>query len=172
MYGVLDIQVHQSNYFLEQDQIAIEILANHIGWVIDNSEQFEHISWINRIVETIADPIFTQNHLEETLQEIADSAQKELGVDLVFLYSYNSKAAEDLSGPIYSGALKHPEIMDTCPTDRDSIVFRLIEHEGIMLTNENFESNKFEEHPLFKPSLSHRRTGRPPFIKEKKSNQT
>jgi putative methionine-R-sulfoxide reductase with GAF domain len=63
LYGVLDIQVHQPDYFLDQDLKAIEILANNIGWVIDNSEQYEHISWINRIVETIAAPMFTHTVL-------------------------------------------------------------------------------------------------------------
>lgn len=164
LYGVLDIQVHQPDYFLEQDQVAIEILANHIGWVIDNSEQFDHISWINRVIESIAAPIFTQNHLDETLQEIADSAQKEMGVDLVFLYSYNPNAAEELSGPIYSGALIHPEIMDSCPSEPDNIVYRLLEHEEIMLVNENIKNGEFEDHPLFKPSFVERRAGRPPFI--------
>lgn len=164
LFGVLDIQVHQPFYFLEQDQVAIEILANHIGWVIDNTEQYDHISWINRVIEKIAAPIFTQNHLEETLQEIADSAQKEMGVDLVFLYSYNPKAAEELSGPIYSGVLKHPEIMDTYPSNPDNIVYRLINHEETILINENITFGEFENAPLFKPSLKHRRTGRPPFI--------
>lgn len=164
LYGVLDIQVHQKDYFLEQDLVAIEILINHIGWVIDNAEQVDHISWINRVVETIAEPIFTQKGLEETLQEIADSAQKEMNVDLVYLYSYNQVASEKLSTPIYSGFLKHPEIMETYPTDPDSIVYRLIDHHETILVNEDIKLGEFENNPLFKPSLAHRQSGRPPFI--------
>lgn len=168
LYGVLDIEVHQRDYFLDQEIKAIEILANHIGWVIDNSEQFSHNSWINRIVETIAAPIFTQTHLEETLQEIADSAAKELDADLVFLYSYDDGSKDKVSGPIYSGMLLHPELMDYTSVDHDNVVFRLLANGERIYIHENLENLNVTEHFLFKPSPTHIRTGRPTFIEREK----
>jgi signal transduction histidine kinase len=164
IYGVLDIQVHQPDYFLEQELKAIEILANHIGWVVDNSEQFGHISWINRIVETIAAPIFNQTQLDETLQEIADSALEELKADLVFLYSYDPNMKESVAGPIYAGMLLHPELMDPASLDPDNVVFRLISSEERIYLNEDFDKVDLKVHPLFKPSPAHLATGRPTFI--------
>lgn len=168
LYGVLDIQVHQPDYFLEQDVKAIEILANHIGWVIDNSEQFDHISWVNRIVETIAAPIFTQTHLDETLQEIADSAAEELEADLVFLYSYDPGTKDKISGPLYSGMLLHPELMDPASIDPDNVVYRLLSEGERIYINADLEKVELDMHPLFKPSPTHILTGRPTFIEREK----
>jgi signal transduction histidine kinase len=168
LYGVLDIQVNQPYYFLDQDLKAIEILTNHIGWVIDNSAQFDHISWVNRIIETIAAPIFTQSHLDETLQEIADSALEELDADLVFLYSYDSSVDEGLSGPIYSGNLLRPELLDSTPVDKDNVVFRLISDIGQIHVNEDLDNIELDEHPLFRPSQAHILSGRPTFVKREK----
>jgi signal transduction histidine kinase len=172
LYGVLDIQVHQSNFFLEQDLKAIEILANHIGWVIDNSEQFAHINWVNRIIETIATPIFTQNHLEETLQEIADSALRQLNADLVFLYSCDPGMGNSLSGPIYAGDLLRPELIDPNSIDDDNVVSRLVSDTTQLYINENLETIQWEEHPLFRPSQTHIVTSKPTFIEREgiKSN--
>ena len=165
LYGVLDIQVHQSEYFLDQEIQAIEILANHIGWVIDNAEQFEHISWVNRIIETIAAPIFTQTHLDETLQEIADSALEELKADLVFLYSYDDSTKEGISGPIYSGNFLHPELMDPVTAmDPDSIVYRLKSDVEQIFVNENLDEMDLSTNELLKPSARHLATGKPTFI--------
>lgn len=172
LYGVLDIQVHQPNFFLEQDLKAIEILANHIGWVIDNSEQFAHINWVNRIIETIATPIFTQNHLEETLQEIADSARRRLDVDLVYLYSCDPSMGNSLSGPIYSGDLLRPDLIDPPSIEKDNVVSRLISDTNQLYINENLETLQWEEHPLFRPSQTHIVTSKPTFIEREgiKSN--
>lgn len=172
LYGVLDIQVHQADYFLDQDIQAIQILANHIGWVIDNSEQFEHISWVNRIVETIAAPIFTQNDLDETLQEIANSAAVELSADLVFLYSYDPNTKERIFGPIYAGDLLHSDLMDATTADQDNVVFRLIDNNEHVYINENLDKIDINSHVIFKPSPTHKRTGKPTFIEreEIKSN--
>ena len=125
LYGVLDIQVQQLDYFFDQDWKAIEILANNIGWVVDNYEQFEHINWINHIIEKIAMPIFTQNYLDDTLQEIAEVAQQELGADLVMLYSYDPDNKSGVLGPIYAGDPLHPEFLLQISQENDNVVHRL-----------------------------------------------
>lgn len=168
LYGVLDIQVHHSQYFLDQEIKAIEILANHIGWVIDNSEQFAHISWINRIVKTIVSPIFTKTHLDETLQEIADSAAEELDADLVFLYAYDPSLREKIIGPIYSGDLIHPELMDATVTDPDNVVFRLINEKQQIFVFEDLGDIDINTHLIFKPSPTHLKNGKPTFIEREK----
>ena len=168
LYGVLDIQVDQPEYFLDQDRKAIEILANYVGWVIDNSEQFQHLSWVNRIVESIAAPIFTQNHLDETLQEIADSALEELQADLVFLYSYDRSLKEELAGPIYSGDLFHPEHIAPTTLNPENVVFRLVSASERTYIHEDLEHANLNDHPLLKPSPAHVTAGRPTFIEREK----
>ena len=168
LFGVLDIEVHQRDFFLDQDRKALEILANHIGWVIDNSGQFDHISWINRMIETIAAPIFTQNHLDETLQEIANSAVEELDADLVFLFSYDSSSRDKISSPIYAGPLLHPELIDPASVDPDNVVNRLLPDSELIYVNEDLDKLELEAHPLFKASQTHVQTGRPTFIEREK----
>lgn len=168
LFGVLDIQVHQTNYFLDQDIQAIQILANHLGWVIDNSEQFEHINWINRVVETIASPMFTQADLDETLQGIAKSAAEELAADQVLLYSYDANSNEKLFGPIYAGDLLFPELMDATTFDQDNVVFRIIDSDEDIITNTNLDQVRLKTHRIFKPSPTHKLTGKPTFIEREK----
>jgi signal transduction histidine kinase/putative methionine-R-sulfoxide reductase with GAF domain len=168
LYGVLDIQVEKKDYFLDQDLKAIEVLANNIGWVVDNSEQFEHINWINRIIEKIAMPIFTQNHLDDTLQEIADVAQHELGVDLAILYSYDPDTKEGALGPIYAGDPLYPEYFQHANQENDSVVHRLIEKGDPIYYYENLAELELSEHPLFRPSPFHLATGNSTFIEREK----
>lgn len=168
LYGVLDIQVHQPDYFLDQDVQAIQILANHLGWVIDNSEQFEHINWINRIVETIASPMFTQTDLDETLKEIAKSATNELGVDSVLLYSRDPNSKEKIFGPIYAGNHLHIDFMDATLADQDNVVFRVIDSDKNIFINQDLDKVNINSHPIFKPSPTHKRTGKPTFIEREK----
>ncbi len=172
LYGVLDIQVQQADYFLDQDLKAIEILANNIGWVVDNSEQFEHINWINRIIEKIAMPIFTQNHLDATLQEIADVAQQELAADLVMLYSFDPGSREGVLGPIYAGQPMQPELLQHISEENDNVVQRLIDRGDPIYCFEDLRELELDRHPLFMPSSTHRATGRPTFIEREniKSN--
>jgi signal transduction histidine kinase len=164
LYGVLDIQVQQSDYFLDQDLKAIEILANNIGWVVDNSEQFEHINWINQIIEKIAMPIFTQNHLDDTLQEIADVAQQELAADLVMLYSYDPSSQDGILGPIYAGQPMQAELLQHVSRENDNVVQRLIDKGEQIYCFEDLSELELDRHPLFMPSPTHRATGRPTFI--------
>lgn len=168
LYGVLDIQVQQSDFFLDQDLKAIEILANNIGWVVDNSEQFEHINWLNRIIEKIAMPIFTQNYLDDTLQEIADVAQQELAADLVMVYSFDPDTSEGVLGPIYAGQPLHPELLQHVSQENDNVVQRLINRGDKMYCYEDLDELELDEHPLFSPSSTHRATGRPTFIAREK----
>lgn len=168
LYGVLDIQVQQSDYFLDQDLKAIEILANNIGWVVDNSEQFEHINWLNHIIEKIAMPIFTQNYLDDTLQEIADVAQQELAADLVMVYSFDPGTSEGVLGPIYAGQPLHPELLQHVSQENDNVVQRLVNRGEKMYWNEDLDEIELDDHPLFSPSPTHRATGRPTFIAREK----
>jgi len=164
LYGVLDIQVQKKDYFLEQDLKAIEILANNIGWIVDNAEQFEHINWLNHMIEKIAMPIFTQNHLNDTLQEIADVAQQELAADLVMLYSYDPGSPAGVLGPIYSGQPRYPELLLQISQENDNVVHRLIDKGQPIYGFENLDGLNLDEHPLFRPSPTHFSTGRPTFI--------
>lgn len=165
LYGVLDIQVNQPNYFLDQDWQAIEILANNIGWVIDNSEQYSHIRWLNGIVDTIADPIFTQARLDGTLRKIAESALQELEADLVLLYTYDPFSKDGVLGPIFAGKPNFPEFLKNPSTTRDNVVWRLImDGKDEIYTYEDLGQLNLEEHPLFKPSQIHVVTGKPTFI--------
>ncbi|MCE9647143.1 MAG: GAF domain-containing protein [Chloroflexi bacterium] len=168
LYGVLDIQVQQRDYFLDQDLKALQILANNIGWVVDNSEQFEHFNWINHIIQKIAMPIFTQNYLDDTLQEIADVAQQELGTDLVILYSYDPDTKEGALGPIYAGEPMQPELLQHVSQENDNVVLRLIANGDPIYCYENLNELVLTEHPLFRPSPTHRATGRPTFIEREK----
>jgi signal transduction histidine kinase len=172
LYGVLDIQVNVAAYFLDQEIRAIEILANQIAWVIYSGQQNEHVGWLNRFIETIADPIFTQTHLDETLQEIADSALEELNADLVFLFSTDPAAKEGISDPIYSGNLLHPELLRASPRAPDNVVFRLISSSERIYINEDLERINLALDPLFRPSPTHVFAGRLTFIQreEIKSN--
>jgi signal transduction histidine kinase/putative methionine-R-sulfoxide reductase with GAF domain len=164
LYGVLDIQVQDAVYFLEQEIKAVEILSNHIGWVVDSAQQYDHIGWLNSSIEKIADPIFTQGHLDETLQEIADSALEELKADLVILYSNDPGAGDGVSGPIYSGDLLHPELINAGPVDPDNVVFRLITSDERIYVNEDLDKIDLNSYPLFRPSATHVSTGKLTFI--------
>ena len=168
LYGVLDIQVQQSDYFLDQDLKAIEVLANNIGWVVDNFEQFEHINWINQIIEKIAMPIFTQNYLDDTLQEIADTAQQELGADLVMLYSYDPGTRDDALAPIYAGQPFHAELLQHVSQENDNVVQRLIASGEPIYCFQDLSELELDKHPVFQPSPTHRATGRPTFITREK----
>jgi len=164
LYGVLDIQVETPDYFLDQDIHATEILANNLGWVVDNSDQFEHINWLNRMMEKIAMPILTQTYLDDTLQEIADTARIELGADLVMLYSFDPGTPDGVVGPIYAGQPLHPELLKNISDEKDNAVYRLLFQGAPIHCQEDLNKVDVSIDPLFGPSSTHRATGRPTFI--------
>lgn len=164
LYGVLDIQVENPDYFLDQDIQATEILANNLGWVVDNSAQFEHVNWLNRMMEKIAMPILTQTYLDDTLQEIADNALIELGADLVMLYSYDQGTPDGVVGPIYAGKALQPELLENISTEKDNVVYRLLVQDKAIYTSPDLSMMDLNSDPLFGPSSIHRATGRLSFI--------
>lgn len=164
LYGALDIQADHRDYFLDQDLPSMQILANHIGWMIDSFEQFDHLNWINRIVENIAAPIFTQADLEQTLQEIADTAHHELDADPVVLWSYDPKTAHKPMGPIYAGHLAYPEIVAVTEITSDNIIYKLLSMGDEIYLFEDLARIDLSTHPIFRPSSFHRSTGRPSFV--------
>jgi signal transduction histidine kinase len=161
-YGVLDVQTNQKNYLLNQDLRALEILANHIGWVLDNGKQFENLNLINETIENIAEPIFTQNDLEETLQEIAEAAKRELDVDLVVVYSYDANE-DTLLGPIYAGKPFHPEVLELTNIERDSIVYRLLSSDEKIYLFEDLDQI-VEHESIFQSTSFHQLSGKPTFV--------
>lgn len=164
LYGLIDVQVKYRDYFLDQDLKAIEILANHISWVIDNTEKIEHLNWINGILDNIAGPILSQNDLLDTLQEIADAAKHELKADLVVLFGFESNKSNKILGPIYSGKAFNPEEMGASIQSDDNVVNRIRYSNQDFYENRNLNSSDLSSHQFFSPTKFHIANGIPNFI--------
>jgi signal transduction histidine kinase len=164
LYGVLDVQVNRRAYFLDQDVSALEILANHIGWVIDNAEQFQHLNWVDEVLEDIAESFLTQDDLEETLREIARAAARELGANLVTLYCYGQRADDSVIGPIIAGTARYPDVLAQTRLGQDNVVHRMRYYEDEMFVCDDLGTIDLQNHPLLRPSIQHVTYGRPTFI--------
>jgi signal transduction histidine kinase len=163
LYGVLDVQVHSTEYFLDQDLSAIEILANHVGWIIDNTRQIKQIDSVNKIIKNIAGPIFTQNDLEDTLHEVANTAFNELKADIVVLYAYDSRD-EKLTGPIYAGHAFYPDLLLMSEADPENIIYRILSRDDDLYLFADLNSVDMENHFLFRPLNSNKLSGKPSFL--------
>lgn len=163
LYGVLDVQVKRRNYFLDQDLKAVEILANHVGWVIDSANHVGYVTWTDNILAQLGTSFFSKTDLEDILQEIANLAHQELKTDLVVIYIYPPEDSTPV-GPVYAGNALQPEELGRSHVSSDSIVHRVKKAAGKILTCEDLEKINVETHPLFKPSTFHRETNPPPFV--------
>lgn len=167
LYGVLDVQVHQAGYFLKHDVEAMQILANHLGWVLDYCLQQPHNLRINDIMRRIARRFLTKNDIEETLYEIAEAAFTELKADLVILYSYDSKN-DILLGPYYAGKPLQAEALHQSVVFKDNVVYRLLAAKQEIYLNPDLSRQDLDPQ-IFQPSDHHiRKTGRLPFIEREK----
>lgn len=163
LYGVLDVQTAQRDYFLDQDLKAVEIVANHVGWVIDSSNNIGYLTWTERILAKIGVSFFSMTDLEDVLQEISNLAKQELETDLVVIYCYLPEVEEPV-GPIYAGEVIWPDELGRSHYPADSIVHRIRHIDEEVLICENLELIDLNDHPLFQPSIYHRRTKKSPFV--------
>lgn len=163
LYGVMDVQSWRKDYFLDQDIKAIEIIANHLGWVIQSADQLERQLEIGNIVKNVAQRFFTRQDFHETLQEIADTAYSHLKADVVTLFSYNP-ATENLIGPIFSGYLNQEQALERATLNIENVVHRFLRADGEIYSHKNLDALPLEGHPFFSPTPYHRERGVKTFI--------
>ncbi|NUM45127.1 MAG: GAF domain-containing protein [Anaerolineales bacterium] len=163
LYGVIDVQSWRKDYFLDQDIKALEIIANHLSWVIQSADQLVRQIEIGHIVKNVAQRFFTHQDFHETLQEIADTAQSHLKADVVTLFSYNP-TTENLIGPIFSGFLSQEQTPERISLNKDNTVHRFLRMGEEMYINPNLNEIDLENHPFFAPTRYHQEKGIKTFI--------
>lgn len=163
LYGAIDVQSWRKDYFLDQDIKAIEIIANHLGWVIQSADQLLRQIEIGNIVKNVAQRFFTHQDFHDTLQEIADTAQSHLKADVVTLFSYNP-TTENLFGPIFSGYLYQEQIPERVSLNKENAVHRFLRMGEEIYTNPNLNELDLKNHPFFAPTHYHREKGVKTFI--------
>lgn len=117
--GVLDIQDRRPGAFLAQDSEIMDILADHIGRVFDNSTSLQSI------VRSVARRFMSHHELEATLKDIARAAHDELKADIVLLYEHDPTINQVKLGGHY-GEIREPEQFDMLVEHSCAIVDRLL----------------------------------------------
>jgi signal transduction histidine kinase len=159
--GVFDIQAHTTNVFLKQDVEVIEILAGHLGRVLDNIRIHGSRNRISTIVESISHRILSEHELEGTLNQIVLAAYEELDADIVALYERNP-LTNAVTGPICSGSLRHPEALKRTVLEPTSLVYRLLSAAQDDYFDEDVRV--LADDGLFSPSGYHLASGDPTFV--------
>lgn len=161
VWGVFDIQSHRPNVFLTQDVEVIEILAGHLGRVLDNIRIHGSRHCISTIVESISHRILSEHELEGTLNQIVLAAHEELDADIVALYERNPQT-NAVTGPICSGTLRYPETLKRTVLAPDSLIFRLLSAEQDYYFHEDVQT--LADGDLFARSEYHLVSGDPTFV--------
>lgn len=117
--GVLDIQDRRPGAFLAQDCEIMDILADHIGRVLENSTSLQSI------VRSVARRFMTHHELEATLEDIARAAHDELKADIVLLYEHDPMSSQVKLGGHY-GEIIEPEQFQMLVEHSCAIVDRLL----------------------------------------------
>jgi len=160
VWGVFDIQAHTTNVFLKQDVEVIEILAGHLGQVLDNIRIHGSRDRISTIVESISHRILSEHELEGTLNQIVLAAHEEINADIVALYERNPQT-NTVTGPICSGSLRRPEALKRPVLEPASLVYRLLSAEQDYYFHEDVRALANDE--LFARSDYHLVSGDPTF---------
>jgi len=161
VWGVFDIQTHAANVFLKQDVEVVEILAGHLGRVLDNIRIHGSRDRISTIVESISHRILSEHELEGTLNQIVLAAHEELDADIVVLYERNPQT-NAVAGPICSGSLCHPEALKRTIVEPASLVYRLLSAEQDYYFHEDVKILPADD--LFTRSDYHLASGDPTFV--------
>lgn len=160
VWGVFDIQAHTPNVFLKQDVEVIEILAGHLGRVLDNIRIHGSRDRIGTIVESISHRILSEHELEGTLNQIVLAAHEELDADIVALYERNPQT-NAVTGPICSGSLRRPKALKRTVLEPASLVYRLLSAEQDYYFHEDVRALANDD--LFARSDYHLASGDPTF---------
>jgi signal transduction histidine kinase len=161
VWGVFDIQAHTTGVFLGQDVRVMEILAGHLGRVLDNIRVHGSRNRISTIVESIAHRILSEPELEGTLNQIVLAAHEELNADIVALYE-RDPLTNAVTGPICSGGLRHPEAIRRTVLEPTSLVYRLLSADQDDYFHDDVRN--LPDDGLFAPSGYHRASGDPTFV--------
>ena len=162
--GVLDIQVHHENFFLEQDVEVMENLAGDLGRVIDNVRLHTDITRamrsrqrINEIVKRITRRVLMHAELEKTLTDIVEAAHEELECDVVMLYERNP-STNLVFGPVYAGKLQDETAIGKGSRTSGSLVYRLLS-----ANTDYYHDSVNDPSARFPPSEAHVSRGVPTF---------
>jgi signal transduction histidine kinase len=160
LFGVLDIEAHYSQAFLDHDVEVMGIFAGQLARAIDNMRAHEWRRKSGAIIQSIACRLLSESELGGTLQEIADSAQELLDADIVVLYERNP-ATSVVSGPIWSGQLTYPRLMGGTRDHKNGLLARLLADTCSAYYHSDTRGNPPD--PLFRPAPYARDSNRPSF---------
>lgn len=147
--GVLDIQDRRWGAFLAQDTEIMEILADHIGRVLDN------VTSLQEIVRSVARRFMSHHELNTTLEDIARAAHEELKSDIVLVYEHNPLTNQTSLGG-YFGEINDDERFKGMVSSMCPVVERLLAAKN----DYHFQENVHEEAtaPLLRWARIHTRS--------------
>lgn len=160
--GVLDIQSHHKNVFLEKDCDLMMIMTSNLARLLDNWRTRESSRLLNKIVENIATRLLLQPALEKTIQELANVALKEFKADVVTIYE-RDPSTNQVTNLAYAGQLYHEREIQKVVVRPDGLVNRLL-----ATPDDYFQDCKalqaVASSLLFRPSDYHLKTSTPTFV--------
>lgn len=160
LLGVLDIQAHRPQSFMEHDLDVMGVFAGQMARALENVRAHKQRGRHGRLIQDIAGRLLSESALAGTLQEITDGAQELLDAGVITLYERNPSTSV-VNGPIWSGTLEHPELMEKAGVVRDDLLERLFADTAPAYYHHDIEAGGYDT--LFEPGSRRRDPGRPSF---------
>jgi len=102
--GVLSVQSYEAGMYDEEDLQLLSTLAAHVAVAMDNHELYRTLEQLQRVGQNFALELKT----EEMVTRILESARRDLGADLVYLYSYDEEKGQPFALPPFQSG----EVLD------------------------------------------------------------
>lgn len=142
--GVLDVQSHDKNAFLEQDVRLMEGAARHLARAIEVLSVVASKERIGRLVAATARRLLSLSDVDATLQEIADAAREELGADVVVLYAHEPETGV-IGPPIIAGEDQIRRLIGARTPEPGDLVYRLVNAQQELYIHEDVRASTVED---------------------------
>lgn len=163
--GVLDIQAHDRQAFLQQDADVMGVLSAQLARTIDNVTAHRWRRRYGEIVQAMAKRLLSQSELGSTLQEIVEGVRESLEADSVLLYERDPQTGA-VSSPTYAGELVQRRMLHAPTLHPEGLMAQLLIGSQREYYNDDILNNPPE--PPFDAHSRRRSPDRPTFEEREK----
>lgn len=142
--GVVWFHYNHPRHFAELEIKSLQFYVNQAALAFESASRIQALEQMSQTAQLVAQ-LMTLGNLKDTLDSIVQGIAKALGCDIVTLYNYDQANDWVIFPPELYGA-KYPErATRTKGVERDSIVFKMLHHDGIYIVEDTKKEKEFRE---------------------------
>lgn len=139
VFGIFFLESFRKNFFMEEDDLlALKAFSTYAAIALRNASLFDKLQRVTGTFPKISE---LDIDINKVLQNVVGIAAEVLDTDILILYRWDEKKKSIIWPPIYTGGIRHEEIMITEAVSSDTPM--LLIQRGVSHYAENSQKDPF-----------------------------